>query len=105
MAANEYCIRFPAVSQFDRDQWPQMRAALARVFLSQHYGHWREVLEGSDACFAPVLSPSQAALHPHNTARGNFVSVGGVLQPRAAPRFSLFPNLPVNPVNPHKEFW
>ena len=73
----------------DRDDpatWPDMRARFTALFLSQPRAHWVELLEGSDACFAPVLSPSEAATHPHNIARGTFAPDGPV-QPMPAPRF------------------
>lgn len=43
---------------------------------------------GSDVCYAPVLSLSEAPKHPHNAARKTFVEVGDVMQPAPAPRFS-----------------
>ena len=49
---------------------------------------WTELLEGSDACFAPVLNPDEAARHPHNRQRATFTEVAGVTQPAPAPRFS-----------------
>jgi alpha-methylacyl-CoA racemase len=54
-------------------------------------GEWCELLEGTDACFAPVLDWDEAPLHPHNAARQAFVTVDGVLQPASAPRFSRTP--------------
>ena len=53
---------------------------------------WAALLEGSDACFAPVLALGEAAAHPHNAARDAFVDVGGVSQPAPAPRFSRTPS-------------
>ena len=49
-------------------------------------------MEGTDICFAPVLSFSEAAEHPHNKARGSFVTVDGIVQPGPAPRFSRTPS-------------
>ena len=49
---------------------------------------WCKLLEGTDACFAPVLSPMDAVTHPHNLARGTYTQVDGVTQPQPAPRFS-----------------
>ena len=49
---------------------------------------WCAQLEGSDACFAPVLSIDEAPQHPHAKARGAFVEIDGVVQPAPAPRFS-----------------
>ena len=71
-----------------RDRWPELKAELARVVASKTLDEWCEILEGSDACFAPVLSPADAPDHPHNRARGTFTESFGVLQPRPAPRFS-----------------
>ncbi|MFG3440825.1 CaiB/BaiF CoA transferase family protein [Nonomuraea sp. NPDC047897] len=70
----------------DRTQWPALRARLAEAFRSRTRAEWEAVFEGSDACVAPVLSMPEAARHPHNVARGTFVEVGGVTQPRPAPR-------------------
>src|SRR5262249_45534374 len=58
------------------------------LFKTRTRAEWCQILEGTDACFAPVLSMSEARSHPHNTARGLFVEVAGVAQPRPAPRFS-----------------
>jgi alpha-methylacyl-CoA racemase len=77
--------------QYDRSRWPEMRRRLAEAFLSRTRDEWCKVFEGSDACFAPVLSFSEARLHPHSIARGSFVELAGVEQPAAAPRFSRTP--------------
>jgi len=66
----------------------ESREGLARLFLTRGRDEWRALLEGSDACFAPVLSLAEAPLHPHNVARAAFTSVGGVVQPAPAPRYS-----------------
>jgi alpha-methylacyl-CoA racemase len=68
--------------------WPAQKARLAEVFATRTRKEWCELLEGSDACFAPVLTMSEAAGHPHNVARRTFVDVDGVRQPAPAPRFS-----------------
>jgi alpha-methylacyl-CoA racemase len=52
---------------------------------------WGELLEGSDACFAPVLSLREVVRHPHHVARGSFVGIDGIEQPAPAPRFSATP--------------
>ena len=78
-------------SQFDRDRWPELHEKLAAVFKARTRDRWCEIMEGSDACFAPVLSLSEAPEHPHNVARGTFVEVEGVRQPAPAPRFSRTP--------------
>jgi alpha-methylacyl-CoA racemase len=75
-------------AQLDRARWPEVKQTLARLFKTKTRAEWCALLEGSDACFAPVLSMSEARRHPHNVARGAFVEVAGVEQPRPAPRFS-----------------
>src|SRR5438105_9086915 len=74
--------------QLDRSSWPAMRARFAAVFKAKTRAEWCAVMEGSDACFAPVLTVAEALTHPHNRARGTFVDVDGVAQPAPAPRFS-----------------
>ncbi len=74
--------------QMDREKWPEMREVLRKVFKKKTRDEWCAILEGSDACFAPVLSMEEAPKHPHNKARSTFVEVGGVMQPGPAPRFS-----------------
>jgi alpha-methylacyl-CoA racemase len=74
--------------QRDRAGWPKVKALLAERFRTRTRADWCALLEGSDACFAPVLSMDEAAAHPHNRARGAFIEVGGVAQPAPAPRFS-----------------
>lgn len=68
--------------------WPQLKAQLAALFRTRTRTQWCELLEGTDVCFAPVLTPSEAPGHPHNAARGTFTSVAGVVQAAPAPRFS-----------------
>ncbi len=74
--------------QYARENWPALREELAAVFRTRTREQWRELLEGSDACFAPVLDLEEAPAHPHNQARGTFVDFEGVVQPAPAPRFS-----------------
>lgn len=78
-------------NQYDEAKWSEIRDRLAEAFATHSLAHWQEVLEGTDACFAPVLTIEEAALHPHNRARGTFVEVAGVRQPSPAPRFSRTP--------------
>jgi alpha-methylacyl-CoA racemase len=73
--------------QHDRPRWPEAKAILAAKFRTRTRDEWCARLEGSDACFAPVLSMDEAADHPHNRARHAFIEVGGVTQPAPAPRF------------------
>ena len=77
-------VRLGLVSnQFD----PGLREELMALFRTLPRSHWCELLEGSDACFAPVLSLAEAPDHPHNRARGTFVTSDGIVQPAPAPRF------------------
>ncbi|MEO8297302.1 MAG: CaiB/BaiF CoA-transferase family protein [Burkholderiales bacterium] len=78
--------------QNDAGHWPQLRERLAAVFATRTRDEWCALLEGTDACFAPVLSPDEAVLHPHSQARGTYTAVDGVVQPRPAPRFSRTPS-------------
>jgi len=79
-------------TQWEQAEWPALRAKLAKVFRTRTRAQWCELLEGSDACFAPVLSMTEAADHPHNRARGTFARPDGVLQPAPAPRFDRTPS-------------
>ncbi|RYY94726.1 MAG: CoA transferase [Comamonadaceae bacterium] len=78
--------------QMDRSRWPLMKLRLADVFRTRTRAEWCALLEGSDACFAPVLDWDEAPVHPHNQARGTFVTLDGVVQPAPAPRFSGTPS-------------
>jgi len=77
--------------QMDPSRWPEFKARFAQLFKSKTREQWCALLEGTEACFAPVLSIAEAPRHPHNQARGTFVEVAGVIQPRPAPRFSRTP--------------
>ena len=74
--------------QMDRDLWPHLKSRLIRVFEGKTRDEWCAIMEHTDVCFAPVLTMSEAAAHPHNVDRGTFIEVGGVVQPAPAPRFS-----------------
>jgi alpha-methylacyl-CoA racemase len=74
--------------QDDREGWPRLKQIFSARFRSKTRDEWCAVFEGSDACFAPVLSFSEARSHAHNAARKSFVTVGKVVQPAPAPRFS-----------------
>lgn len=74
--------------QMDRAQWPKLKARLGEVMKTKTRSQWCEIMEGTDVCFAPVLSMSEAPNHPHNQARQSFVEVNGVVQHAPAPRFS-----------------
>ncbi|HXM54223.1 MAG TPA: CaiB/BaiF CoA-transferase family protein [Candidatus Dormibacteraeota bacterium] len=76
---------------YDPSAWPQLRERLAAIFRTRTRDEWTALLEGTDACFAPVLTLGEAPGHPHNAARGTFTEVAGVVQPAPAPRFSATP--------------
>jgi len=73
--------------QWNSAEWPALKAKLAALFRMRTRDDWCALLEGSDVCFAPVLSMAEAPRHPHNVARGTFVESQGVVQPAPAPRF------------------
>ena len=75
-------------AQMDRDAWPALKEKLAAVVKTKTRDEWDATMLGSDVCYAPVLSLSEAPKHPHNLARKTFVEIGGVTQPAPAPRFS-----------------
>ena len=81
----------PLPTQHDKARWDELRAKLTEVFKQKTRAEWCRIMEGSDVCFAPVLSLTEAPAHPHNRARGTFVEVEGVVQPGPAPRFSRTP--------------
>ena len=75
-------------AQYDSASWPALKTRLIALFLTRTREHWNELFEGSDVCYAPVLSIDEAAAHPHNRARGTLsASPGGGAQPGPAPRF------------------
>lgn len=74
--------------QLDSAQWPALKAKLIDVFKRKTRDEWCAIMEGTDVCFAPVLSMLEAPEHPHNKDRGTFLDIDGVLQPAPAPRFS-----------------
>ena len=78
--------------QNDRNSWPKMKQRLAALFRTKTRDEWCRIMEGSDICFAPVLSMDEAPRHPHNRQRGTFIEPGGVVQPAPAPRFSRTPS-------------
>ncbi len=79
---------------YDARRWPALRERLAALFATQPRAHWTALLEGSDACFAPVLTPREALVHPHLAARAVYGERDGVLQAAPAPRFSATPSGP-----------
>jgi alpha-methylacyl-CoA racemase len=76
------------VAQMDAGRWPDLKARLTELFARKTRAEWCSIMEMTDVCFAPVLTMSEAAAHPHNVARQTFLDVGGAVQPAPAPRFS-----------------
>jgi alpha-methylacyl-CoA racemase len=74
--------------QMDRTLWPVLKGRLETLFHTRTRDEWCALMEGTDVCFAPVLTMTEAARHPHNVARGTIVEVDGVAQPAPTPRFS-----------------
>ncbi len=75
-------------AQNDPAAWPALKEKIAALFLTKTRDEWCALMEGSDACFAPVLSMAEAPAHPHNAARATFIAIDGVVQPAPAPRYS-----------------
>jgi alpha-methylacyl-CoA racemase len=86
--------------QGDRSRWPATKARFAEAFRTKTRDQWTAVFEDVDACVAPVLAPWEAADHPHNRARGTFVTREGKPQPGAVPRFSRTPSRVRDPSRP-----
>jgi alpha-methylacyl-CoA racemase len=78
--------------QLDPRQWPALKQKLAAVLRTRSRDEWCRIMEGTDVCFAPVLSMREAPTHPHNAARGSFIEIDGVMQAAPAPRFGGTPS-------------
>jgi len=74
--------------QMDRAEWPALKNRLTELFAQRTRAEWCELMEETDVCFAPVLTMTEAAQHPHNVERNTFIDVAGTVQPAPAPRFS-----------------
>ena len=74
--------------QMSRDSWPEKKKAVKEIILTKTREEWCQIMEGTDVCFAPVLSMEEAPNHPHNKARQTFIELEGATQPAPAPRFS-----------------
>ncbi len=83
--------------QYDRRLWPEMREAIAAIVRGKSRDAWCSILEGSDACFAPVLTLEEAPAHAHAVARRSFMDVDGVVVPGPAPRFDRSTPAPARP--------
>jgi alpha-methylacyl-CoA racemase len=81
----------PLPSQHDRSHWGELKERLAGIFKTKTRDEWCEIMEGTDVCFAPVLTMAEAPEHPHIAQRATFTEVAGLTQPAPAPRFSRTP--------------
>lgn len=90
--------------QTDAANWPRAKQILAERFKRKTRAEWCSLLEGTDCCFAPVLSMAEAPQHPHLQERETFISIDGVVQPAPAPRFSRTPaSVPLPPAEESQE--
>lgn len=80
--------------QMDKSAWPEIKQKFAERFKTKTRQEWCELLEGTDACFAPVLDFQEAASHPHNTSRNNFIKINGMTAPAPSPRLGRTPATP-----------
>ena len=85
-------------AQMDRKAWPELKAKLVEIFKTKTRAEWCKIMEGTDICFAPILTMAEAPNHPHMAARHVFVERHGVTQPAPAPRFSRTPSAIREPV-------
>lgn len=81
-----------AADQYKKSKWDELQRRLKNAFKKRTRDEWCELLEGTDACFSPVLTMSESTKHAHNKARGTFVTINGIMQPAPAPRFSRTPS-------------
>jgi alpha-methylacyl-CoA racemase len=87
--------------QMDKSSWPSLKQSLGDLFATKPRDEWCALMEATDVCFAPVLTMSEAAAHPHNVERGTFIDVAGTTQPAPAPRFSrTAPEVTMAPAHP-----
>jgi alpha-methylacyl-CoA racemase len=94
-------LEMAVADQWEPGGWESKQQTLAEIFQQRTLAEWSDLLEGTDACFAPVLSMAEAPAHPHNVHRKVFVEVDGVVQPAPAPRFSrTASSVPPAPVPP-----
>ncbi|WP_379923411.1 CaiB/BaiF CoA transferase family protein [Erythrobacter sp. R86502] len=82
-----------AKGQMNPANWDDYTEKLAAMFLTKTQSEWCALLEGSDACFAPVLAMDDARNHPHMKAREAYVEHDGIWHTAPAPRFSRTPGI------------
>jgi alpha-methylacyl-CoA racemase len=74
--------------QYAQENWPELKKSLEKIFKTKTRQQWCDLLDGSDACFSPVLDFTEAPEHPHNIARSTFIKIDGTVQPGTVPKFS-----------------
>ena len=84
-------------AQHDKAKWAGLKGKLTALFRTKTRAEWDALMEHTDVCYAPVLTMSEAIVHPHNAARGTFVEVGDSMQPAPAPRYSATATATPNP--------
>jgi len=89
-----------SVAQRSEENWPALTEKFAAIFATKTRAEWIAVFDSTDACVAPVLSPTEAIMHPHAVARGSFVDVAGMTQPGPVPRLDRTPGAVSSPA-PH----
>jgi len=87
-------------AQLDKNKWPEFKKTLGNIFKEKTRDEWCDIMEGTDVCFAPVLTIEEAPNHPHNQSRQSFLSVGGAMQHAPTPRFSRTPSDTPIPMGP-----
>jgi alpha-methylacyl-CoA racemase len=80
------------LKRMDKSDWPGLKQRIADMTKTRPQKEWTELLEGTDVCFAPVLSMTEAPEHAHNRSRNTFINRDGVIQPGPAPRFDRTPS-------------
>ena len=86
--------------QWNRDGWSTAKARIAERVKTRTRDEWTRAFEGTESCFAPVLTLEEAPRHPHLRARATYVEIDGVVQPAPAPRFSRSVPPTPQPVRP-----
>ncbi len=86
--------------QHDKAEWPDLKERFAALFKTKTRDEWCSIMDGTDVCFAPVLSLTEAPTHPHNLHRETFIERDGIVQPAPAPRFSATPGRDTSPAAP-----
>ncbi len=74
--------------QLNPEKWSALKERVAERFKTKTRDEWCEIMEGTDVCFAPVLTLPEAYKYPHNVERNTFVEIEGITHPAPAPRFS-----------------